>query len=169
MRINVYNYTQIHKNVNSRRTFIFARSTPPAEPPSQSRRRGGACPSRPRQHGMQQRLPRNVSCFPVIASQFSNWRGNPFSHNVTLTLTLRPTARLSHPAVGDGLACPARGGVAILAHLGAMAGISHLDTDCHTSDIGHWFAMTVFFDSLSKKYRNSLPDSAQQQTFCHVS
>ena len=51
---------------------------------------------------------------------------------------------LNDGSVGDGLACPARGGEAIPAHFGAMAGISHLDTDCHTSDIGHWFAMTVF-------------------------
>ena len=70
-----------------------------------------------------------------------------FPHNVTLTLTLRPTAHPSHPAVGEGLASPARGNAAIRENLGAMERISHLDTDCHTSDIGHWFAMTAFFDS----------------------
>ena len=60
----------------------------------------------------------------------------------------QPTAPLSDSVVGDGLACPARGNAAISAHLGVMGRISHLDTDCHTSDIGHWFAMTVLFGSL---------------------
>ena len=60
---------------------------------------------------------------------------------------------LNDGSVGDGLACPARGGGAIPAHLGAMGRISHLDTDCHTSDIGHWFAMTLFSIACQKSVR----------------
>ena len=35
-----------------------------------------------------------------------HWCGNPFPHNVTLTLTLRPKPHLSDSAVGDGFPVP---------------------------------------------------------------
>ena len=74
----------------------------------------------PRRHRTQQRLPRNVTSFPVIASQFANWRGNPYPNGKSPPL--RPNApksrhfpardRQARPLRRDGKGVPLVGGCA---------------------------------------------------------
>ena len=93
----------------------------------------------------------------AISQRFETFETDSPPSNVPSPHIPRSMVRTSNPLVGDGLACPARGGGAIPAHLGAMAGISHLDTDCHTSDIGHWFAMTLFSIACQKSVGSHFP------------
>ena len=80
----------------------------------------------------------------AISQRFETFETDSPPSNVPSPHIPRSMVGTSNPLVGDGLACPAQGNGAIPAHFGVMGQISHWNTDCHTSDIGHWFAMTLF-------------------------
>ena len=130
--------------------FLFLRpsSVSLREPPSPRGRPKTVC--------FRRRFPVNVQTPGyVIASQCAHWRGNPFPFSV-VRFRRRLPVNVLLPVGQDkscsyakgafyrsrGMTCHARDAVRIRISLIVMALLSAGNTDCHTSDLGHWFAMT---------------------------